>query len=68
MTRDDRLFKQTVQRPGYVDMGESIFDFLARGGIQGASEIREWMEQEWSEIPCGRRKGLRKRIMSKDFG
>lgn len=67
MTGADPLFDHTAQRLGYVEMGEPIFDFLARDGVPGTSDIREWMEDEWKEIPIGGRKGLRRRLMAKDY-
>lgn len=67
MTGRDQLFEHVVQRAGRRKIDESLFDFLARGGRQGASEIREWMEQEWNEIPCWRKSDLGGRLRSKDF-
>ena len=67
MTGKNRLFEPIVHRSGWIDLDESTFEFLARGGRQEASEIREWMEEEWSEIPCCRRKGLENRLRSKNF-
>ena len=62
MTGQDRLFEPVVQRSEWIDLDESTFEFLARGGRQEASETREWMEEEWSEISSCRRKGLGNRL------
>ena len=67
MTGKNRLFEPIVHRSGWIDLDESTFEFLARGGRQEASEIGEWVEEEWSEIPCCRRKGLENRLRSKNF-
>ena len=64
---DDRLFDPVEQREGKVEVGETTFEFLRRGGRKEAIGIRRWIEQWFREFPANQRSHLKSRLKSKDF-
>ncbi len=61
------LFKPVEQRQGVSTAQETMFEFLQRGGRNGAVEIRQWIEAWFQVIPDNRKKGIEKRLKDKHF-
>lgn len=61
------LFKAVTQRQGCLTEGETIFQFLQRGGRNEVTAIRPWMEKWFWEFPVEHKAELKVRLQSKAF-
>lgn len=64
---NEMLFKPVEQRQGVSTARETMFEFLQRGGRNGAVEIRHWIESWFQAVPDNQRKALEGRLKSKHF-
>ncbi|MDE0250346.1 MAG: hypothetical protein OXK72_04990 [Gammaproteobacteria bacterium] len=60
------LFKSVPQLQGAAANGETVFEFLQRGGRAEAIEIRQWLENWFREYPEDHGDELSKRLQSKN--
>lgn len=64
---NEMLFQPVEQRQGPSTARETTFEFLQRGGRNGAVEIRQWIESWFQAVPDDQRKALEGRLKSKHF-
>lgn len=64
---NEPLFKSVPQLQGAAVNGETIFEFLQRGGRTEAIGIRQWIENWFREYPEDHGDELSKRLQSKNF-
>ena len=61
---NEQLFKLADQFEGPAYEGESIFEFIQRGGSKEIVDIRQRMEEWYMEYPCAKKIALKCRLQS----